>query len=156
MTDHYARLHDQTVRRHWEQARKVNIAGQQVTLDPGGPLADAAWAKDRLARARSAGYARRTSGDASSSPSRTANSGQKGSTAKRHYRLPRSRPSQERLALPLTSRAARPVQAAEGAVRRAVALFSSAWQPARISTTNVCKETGVLAENRLTEPSSGS
>ena len=98
MTDHYARLHDQTVRRHWEQARKVNIAGQQVTLDPGGPLADAAWAKDRLARARSAGYARRTSGDASSSPSRTANSGQKGSTAKRHYRLPRSRPSQERLA----------------------------------------------------------
>jgi Phage integrase family len=52
MTAHYARLHDQTVRRHWERARKVNIAGQQVTLDPDGPLADAAWAKDRLARAR--------------------------------------------------------------------------------------------------------
>ncbi len=46
------RLHDQTVRRHWEQARKVNIAGQQVTLDPDGPLADATWAKDRLARAK--------------------------------------------------------------------------------------------------------
>jgi len=52
MTAHYARLHDQTVRRHWEQASKVNIAGQPVTLDPGGPLADAAWAKDRLARAK--------------------------------------------------------------------------------------------------------
>jgi integrase len=52
MTAHYARLHDQTVRRHWEQARKVNIAGQQVALDPDGPLADAAWANDRLARAK--------------------------------------------------------------------------------------------------------
>jgi hypothetical protein len=30
----------------------VGLAGQQVTLDPSGPLADAAWAKDRLARAR--------------------------------------------------------------------------------------------------------
>jgi integrase len=54
MTGHYARLHDQTVRRHWEQARKVNIAGETVTLDPGGPLAEAAWAKDRLARAKQA------------------------------------------------------------------------------------------------------
>jgi integrase len=53
MTGHYARLHDQTVRRHWEQARKVNIAGERVTLDR-GPLADAAWAKDRLARAKQA------------------------------------------------------------------------------------------------------
>jgi integrase len=52
MTAHYARLHDQTVRRHWERARKVNIAGQQVTLDPQGPLAEAAWAKDQLARAK--------------------------------------------------------------------------------------------------------
>jgi hypothetical protein len=50
MTGHYARLHDTTVRRHWEQARKVNIAGQMVTLDPGGPLAEAAWAKQRLGR----------------------------------------------------------------------------------------------------------
>jgi hypothetical protein len=50
MTSHYARLHDTTVRRHWEQARKVNIAGQAVTLDPAGPLADAAWAKQRLGR----------------------------------------------------------------------------------------------------------
>jgi integrase len=50
MTAHYARLHDTTVRRHWEQARKVTIDGQAVTLDPGGPLADAAWAKQRLGR----------------------------------------------------------------------------------------------------------
>jgi integrase len=54
MTAHYARLHDQTVRRHWEQARKVNAKGQTVTLDPGGPLAEAAWAKQRLGRATQA------------------------------------------------------------------------------------------------------
>ncbi len=45
MTMTYARLHDTTVRRHWEQARKVNIAGQTVTLDPDGPRA-----KQRLGR----------------------------------------------------------------------------------------------------------
>ena len=50
MTGHYARLHDTTVRRHWEQARKVNITGQTVTLHPDGPLAEAAWAKQRLGR----------------------------------------------------------------------------------------------------------
>jgi integrase len=50
MTAHYARLHDTTVRRHWEKARKVAITGQPVTLDPAGPLADAAWAKQRLGR----------------------------------------------------------------------------------------------------------
>jgi hypothetical protein len=50
MVAHYARLHDSTVRRHWEKARKVNASGQTVTLDPDGPLAEAAWAKHRLAR----------------------------------------------------------------------------------------------------------
>jgi hypothetical protein len=50
MTGYYARLHDTTVRRHWEQARKVNIAGHAVVLDPDGPLADAAWARQRLGR----------------------------------------------------------------------------------------------------------
>jgi hypothetical protein len=35
MTAHYARLHDTTVRRHWEAARKVD---------------EAAWAKQRLGR----------------------------------------------------------------------------------------------------------
>jgi len=54
MTAHYARLHDSTVRRHWEQARKVNASGQPVTLDPGGPLAAASWAKQRLGRATQA------------------------------------------------------------------------------------------------------
>jgi ferredoxin len=54
MTAHYARLHDSTVRRHWEQARKVNIDGLAVTLDPDGPLAEAAWAKQRLGRATQA------------------------------------------------------------------------------------------------------
>ena len=52
MTAHYARLNvnEATVRRHWEQAHKVNIKGETVALDPGGPLAEAAWAKRRLGR----------------------------------------------------------------------------------------------------------
>lgn len=44
MTAHYARLSDTTIRRHWEAARKVNINGETITLDPDGPLAEAAWA----------------------------------------------------------------------------------------------------------------
>jgi integrase len=54
MTAHYARLHDTTVRRHWEAARKVGITGQAVVVDPTGPLAEAAWAKQRLGRATQA------------------------------------------------------------------------------------------------------
>jgi hypothetical protein len=54
MTAHYARLSDATIRRHWEKARKVNASGETVTLDPGGPLADAAWAKQRLGQATQA------------------------------------------------------------------------------------------------------
>jgi len=54
MTAHYARLHDTTVRRHWEAARKVDITGQNVAIDPDGPLAEAAWAKQRLGRATQA------------------------------------------------------------------------------------------------------
>ena len=54
MTAHYARLHDSTVRRHWEAARKVDITGSTVHVDPEGPLADAAWAKQRLGRATQA------------------------------------------------------------------------------------------------------
>jgi integrase len=54
MTAHYARLHDSTVRRHWEAARKVDIAGHPVVVDPAGPLAEAAWAKQRLGRATQA------------------------------------------------------------------------------------------------------
>jgi integrase len=52
MTAHYARLHESTVRRHWEQARKVGISGQAVRLDTDGQLGDAVWLKDRLARAK--------------------------------------------------------------------------------------------------------
>ena len=51
MTAHYARLHDSTVRRHWENARKVDATGETVTIDPDGPLAEANWAKQRLGRA---------------------------------------------------------------------------------------------------------
>lgn len=54
MTAHYARLHDSTIRRHWEAARKIDIAGQPVVVDPDGPLAEAAWAKQRLGRATQA------------------------------------------------------------------------------------------------------
>lgn len=51
MTAHYARLHDTTVRRHGENARKVNANGETITVDPAGPLAEASWAKQRLGRA---------------------------------------------------------------------------------------------------------
>jgi integrase len=54
MTARYARLSDTTIRRHWEAARKVNITGEPVTLDPAGPLAEAAWAKQRVSRATQA------------------------------------------------------------------------------------------------------
>jgi integrase len=47
MTEHYARITDQTVRRRWEQAVKVNINGERVEIEPDGPLAQAAWAKTR-------------------------------------------------------------------------------------------------------------
>ena len=51
MTAHYARITDQTVRRRWEAASKVNIKGERVTIDPEGPLAQAQWAKTRYGMA---------------------------------------------------------------------------------------------------------
>ena len=54
MTAHYARLHDDTVRRHWERARKVDIEGNEVTITPDSPLADAEWTKQHLSRATQA------------------------------------------------------------------------------------------------------
>ena len=51
MTSHYAKITDQTVRRHWEQAIKVNIKGERVTLEPGGLLDQAQWAKTRYGMA---------------------------------------------------------------------------------------------------------
>jgi integrase len=53
MTSHYARLSDKTIREQWERARKVNIAGEQLTTDTGS-LADAVWMKNNLARAKMA------------------------------------------------------------------------------------------------------
>ncbi|WP_204011791.1 tyrosine-type recombinase/integrase [Virgisporangium aurantiacum] len=53
MTAHYARLSDATIRQQWEQARKVNIAGEQLPADT-GPLAEAIWMKNNLARAKMA------------------------------------------------------------------------------------------------------
>jgi integrase len=53
MTAHYARLSDKTIREQWERARKVNIAGEQLATDT-GPLADAVWMKNNLARAKMA------------------------------------------------------------------------------------------------------
>jgi len=47
MTAHYARITDQTVRRRWEQATKININGERVDIDPDGPLGQAQWAKTR-------------------------------------------------------------------------------------------------------------
>ncbi|WP_417221096.1 tyrosine-type recombinase/integrase [Arthrobacter sp.] len=54
MTAHYARLHDTTIRRHWEKARKIDVSGATVVLDPESVLAEAAWAKQRLGRATQA------------------------------------------------------------------------------------------------------
>jgi integrase len=54
MTAHYARLHDTTIRRHWEAARKIDINGHDAIVDSEGPLAEAAWAKQRLGRAAQA------------------------------------------------------------------------------------------------------
>lgn len=53
MTARYARLSQQTIRAKWEAARKIDIQGLEVS-PPEGPLADAAWMKDNLARAKMA------------------------------------------------------------------------------------------------------
>jgi hypothetical protein len=54
MATHYARLHDTAVRRRWERARKANIKGESVTVDPARPLAEATWAKQWLGHATQA------------------------------------------------------------------------------------------------------
>ncbi len=53
MTAHYARLSDQTIRDQWERARKVGISGEELPAET-GPLAEAAWMKNNLARAKMA------------------------------------------------------------------------------------------------------
>ena len=53
MTAHYARLSDQTIREQWERARKVGISGEELPAET-GPLAEAAWMKNNLSRAKMA------------------------------------------------------------------------------------------------------
>jgi hypothetical protein len=53
MTLRYARIKDQTLRREWERyQQRITIQGEVIHLDPKGPLSDAAWAKENLARAK--------------------------------------------------------------------------------------------------------
>ncbi|MCA1700677.1 MAG: site-specific integrase, partial [Actinobacteria bacterium] len=53
MTARYARIKDQTLRREWERYQdRINIQGDVIRLDPDGPLSDASWAKENLARAK--------------------------------------------------------------------------------------------------------
>ncbi len=52
MTAHYARLNDKTIRDAWAKAQLINAHGQPVELDEDHPLADAAWARRGLDRAK--------------------------------------------------------------------------------------------------------
>ena len=53
MTARYAHIKDQTLRREWERyQQRINIRGEIVVLNIDGPLTDAAWAKENLARAK--------------------------------------------------------------------------------------------------------
>jgi integrase len=54
MTAVYARLADTTIREQWERAQKINIRGEPVDTSIDGPLADAEWMKQNLARAKMA------------------------------------------------------------------------------------------------------
>jgi integrase len=53
MTVRYATVKRETLRREWERYQeRINVRGEIVRLDPDGPLGDAAWAKENLARAK--------------------------------------------------------------------------------------------------------
>jgi hypothetical protein len=52
MTAVYARLHLDTVRRHWESALKVNADGNPASLPDGHPLATAQWMRLSMVRAK--------------------------------------------------------------------------------------------------------
>jgi hypothetical protein len=54
MTSRYARLADTTIRQQWERAQKINIRGEPVQIPVDGPLAEGAWMKENLARAKMA------------------------------------------------------------------------------------------------------
>lgn len=46
------RLHNETLREHWLRAVKVNADGEPATITADHPLADAAWAKLSMVRAK--------------------------------------------------------------------------------------------------------
>jgi ferredoxin len=55
MTARYAEIHDDTLRREvtrWHDG--VNIRGERIALPVNGPLEEAAWMKERIARAKQA------------------------------------------------------------------------------------------------------
>jgi len=55
MTSVYAQVNDETVKREltgWQQ--RVNIRGERIALAAYSPLAQAAWMKDHIARAKQA------------------------------------------------------------------------------------------------------
>jgi site-specific recombinase XerD len=55
MTARYAQIHDDTLRREvarWHE--RVNIRGERIALQTDGPLGEAAWMKERIARAKQA------------------------------------------------------------------------------------------------------
>ncbi|MCA1698654.1 MAG: tyrosine-type recombinase/integrase [Actinobacteria bacterium] len=53
MTARYATIKDQTLRREWERyQQRINVRGDVIALDAAGPMSDAAWAKENLARAK--------------------------------------------------------------------------------------------------------
>jgi integrase len=55
MTAHYARLHDEAVKQEvWRRHERVNIRGERIALPVDGPLQEAAWTKERIARAKQA------------------------------------------------------------------------------------------------------
>lgn len=52
MTAVYARLHNETLREHWKNALKINAEGEPALISAEHPLADAAWAKLSMVRAK--------------------------------------------------------------------------------------------------------
>ena len=74
MTAHYARLRDETVKQEvWRWHERVNIRGERIALPVDGPLQQAAWMKERIARAKQAlpnGYCGLAAGAELSAPER--------------------------------------------------------------------------------------
>jgi hypothetical protein len=55
MTAHYGRVHDSTIKQAvWKFHERVNISGERIALPIDGPLEEAVWMKERIARAKQA------------------------------------------------------------------------------------------------------